>query len=305
MPILPGRKVKTKRDYTGDPDEFRLTLVEHLEELRDRIIRAVVYLVVGWVIGWVLFPYLYEYMTQVIDRAIVPNLPKGTKYIEVVLNVTDLFMLKFRLSLTIGLVIVFPFLVNEVWGFVAPALKQNEQLPVKRLAPLSLFLFALGAGFCWLIIPSAISWFVSFSDSFPGIDITQTAGSMIYFILKMMLAFGIGFQLPLVVYALGAVGLLSAEVLVQYWRQAATVIFVAAAIITPSNDAFSMLMMAIPMVILFLLSVYFVRLTQRKKERLAAAEEAAYVIEPTPEDDEPIQPEATDEEAMNRRGRSE
>ena len=107
------------------------------------------------------------------------------------------------------------------------------------------------------------------------------------------------------VYALGAVGLLSAETLIKYWRQAATFIFVAAAVITPSNDAFSMLMMAIPMVILFLLSVYFVRLTQRKKERLAAAEDAAYLTEPSPENDEPIQPEATDEEAMNRRGRNE
>jgi sec-independent protein translocase protein TatC len=90
---------------------------------------------------------------------------------------------------------------------------------------------------------------------------------MLGFCLKMMLAFGIGFQLPLIVYALGAMNLLSAETLVKHWRHASVVIFVIAAALTPSNDAFSMLMMAIPLVILFMISVWAVKLTQGRKKR--------------------------------------
>jgi len=268
---------KPVAEFTGDPDDFRLTLVEHLEELRDRIIRSLVIITVTWGIGWWAFPYCYAYLNGVVDHAIKPALPKGVEYKEVVLSVTDLFMLQFRLSFTIGLIIAFPFLVLQIWGFIAPALHPSERKPFARLAPISFLLFAMGAGFCWIIIPSALAWFASFSSAFKGIDINQTAGTMITFVLKMMLAFGVGFQLPLIVYALGALGLLSAETLIKYWRQAATFIFVASAILTPSNDAFSMLMMAIPMVILFMLSVYFVKLTQGRKKREAEIQDDPFV----------------------------
>ena len=86
---------------------------------------------------------------------------------------------------------------------------------------------------------------------------------MVFFILKMMLAFGIGFQLPLLVFVLGKLGLVGPDTMVQYWRQATALIFVASAILTPSSDAFSMLMMAVPLTLLFLLSIMAVRITTR------------------------------------------
>lgn len=254
------------RGPSGDPEEFRLTLVEHLEELRDRIIRCLVIIGITWLIGWFAMPFLYTFLNTLVQDAIQRHLPKGHEYREVFRSATEPFMLKFRLSFMIGVVLAFPLIVNELWGFIAPGLHPKEQKPFKRLAPLSMFLFVLGAVFCWLILPSTLGWFVSYLVEFQNTDLLQDAGTMVFFILKMMLAFGIGFQLPLVVYALGMLELLSAETLVKYWRQSATVIFVAAAALTPSNDAFSMLMMAIPLVILFTISVYFVKLTQRKKK---------------------------------------
>jgi sec-independent protein translocase protein TatC len=265
---LPVRKNTVRRNFSGDPDEFRLTLVEHLEELRDRIIRAIVIITVAWGIGWLAMPPLYEFLSHVVDASIRPALPKGVAYVQVFRNVTDPFMLKFRLSFMIGVVLAFPFLINEIWQFIAPALRPNEQKPFKALAPFSLVLFVMGAGFCWLIIPAALSWFAPYIGEFSGTSLMQDAGTMVFFVLKMMLAFGVGFQLPLIVYALGMIGLLTAEALLQYWRQACTIIFIAAAVFTPSNDAFSMLMMAIPMVILFMISVYAVKVTQGR--RLAA-----------------------------------
>lgn len=282
---LLGKK-KERRNFSGDPDEFRLTLVEHLEELRDRIIRVVAYLGVGWGIGWVAFPHIYKPLENLVASSVRAGLPPGTEYQEVVMSVSDLFLLTFKLSFSIGLVLTFPLIVLELWGFIAPALKPEEQKPFKRLAPISFLLFAMGAGFCWLIIPATLKFFAQFASQFPGIDIIQPVGTMTYFVLKMMLAFGIAFQLPLIVYALGAIGLLSADTLFKYWRQAATIIFIASAIITPSADAFSMAMMAIPLVILFIISAYCVRIVQRKRERAEAALEKSeasvdpYLFEP-------------------------
>ena len=266
------RKNRTDRPYTGDPDEYRLTLVEHLEELRDRIIRSLVFVVIGSVIGWVAFPAVFDFLTAVVDRAVADSLPKGTKYTEAVFNASDFFMLKIKLSFQIGLVLSFPLLVLELWGFIAPALKPNEQKPFKRLAPLSFLLFVVGAGFCWFILPSAIAFFVQFASEFKNVQLTQEAGKMVFFILKMMMAFGICFQLPLIVYALGMLELLTAETLIKYWRQVLTAIFLGSALITPSGDAFTMGMMAVPMFVLFLISAWAVKITQKKK-RLAREEE--------------------------------
>ena len=141
-----------------------------------------------------------------------------------------------------------------------------ERKPFLRLAPFSAFFFASGVAFCWVILPAALGWFTEYLKNFQGAELIQDPAILIFFCVKLLLAFGIGFQLPLVVWVLGALNLLSAETLLKYWRQSATAIFIFAAIVTPSNDAFSMLMMAIPLTLLFIISVYVVKFTQRKQQ---------------------------------------
>ncbi|MCA1947409.1 MAG: twin-arginine translocase subunit TatC [Armatimonadetes bacterium] len=239
-----------------------MSLGDHLEELRTRIIRSLLWLTVGWVIGWQIQPWLYDQL----NAMIVANVKgPGIDYKEVFRNATEPFMLKFRLSFLIGLILAFPFIVLQLWGFVEPGLRPHESRPVKRLAPVSVLLFAMGVFFCWFILPSAFKWFVSYLAEFPGTALYQEPGTLVFFVLKMLLAFGFGFQLPLVVFLLGKVGLLEPGLLIRYWRQAAVAIFTLSAIVTPSNDAFSMLMMAIPLTILFAISVWAVRLTSRRK----------------------------------------
>ncbi len=260
-----GGSRKTKRTIE-DPDDFRAPLADHLEELRTRLIRIIALLVVGWVVGWYLQPPLYLFLDKMIRDAIVPVLQDKSRYQDAFRNATEPFMLTFRLSFLIGVIITFPLIVIQIWGFIEPGLKPKERRPFRRLAPISLFLFLMGAGFCWMILPSALSWFATFLNNYNA-ALFQEPGAMVFFVLKMLLAFGIGFQLPLVVFILGALGLLSAETLVQYWRQAATMIFLGSAILTPSNDAFSMLMMAVPLSILFMISVWAVKIVQRKRPK--------------------------------------
>jgi sec-independent protein translocase protein TatC len=261
--VLIKRKASIPRDSSEDSEELRFSLGEHLDELRDRIIRIIVAVTLAWVVGWYVQPFVYVKLNALVMSNI--DLP-ADKFREVFNNATQPFMLKFKLSFMLGVILAFPYLIVQLWGFVEPGLKPNEKRPFRQMVPFSVLLFAMGVLFCWLILPSAFQWFVSYLEEFPGTAIYQEPGTMVFFILKMLLAFGMGFQLPLVVFYLGKIGLLTPETLTLYWRQATVFIFVASAVITPSNDIFSMAMMAVPLSLLFIISIWAVKLTNRKKK---------------------------------------
>ncbi len=283
MPLLKRAKDEaSKRSFPEDPEEFRLTLVEHLEELRDRLIKVVAILVVGWFIGWFIFPSLYKFLDDMVTASIKPALPKGADYRDAFTSLPDAFMLKLKLSFLIGMVGAFPLIVLQLWSFIAPALKPSERKPFKRLAPLSLLLFLIGASFAWLTMPAALNFLAGFLGEFQSASLFQQPGTMAFFILKMLLAFGIAFQLPLVVYALGALDLLQAETMLQYWRQVTASIFILSAIITPSQDPLTMTIMALPLVVLFLISAFFVKRLQKRRKieaELPHIEEEHYSFE--------------------------
>jgi len=249
-----------------DPDQFRATLVEHLEELRTRIVRRAGIIAICWLGGWFAEPFAFGWLSNLI----VTNITKvvGPDKFKIIFdNFTAPFMLKLQLSFLLGMIVATPFVVMQLWGFIRPGLKPNERKPLERVAPFSIVLFGMGVGFCVAILGPCTRWFASYLQDFPNTVLYQDPKAMITFVLKMMIAFGLGFQLPLVVWGLGALNLLSAETLIKYWRHAAVAIFFLAAAFTPSNDAFSMLMMAIPMVLLFMISVWAVKLTQRKQKQ--------------------------------------
>jgi sec-independent protein translocase protein TatC len=264
LPRLP--RVTDYNSSGHNPEEFRLSLIQHLEELRTRVFRSFAALVVFWIIGWYLERPVREFLTNRAVNALQISLPKSVVYNEAITDAPQLFTIKLKMSFCIALIAAFPLIVLQIWGFIAPGLKPSEQKPFKKLAPMSVILFVVGAGFCWFTLPSAYTWFGSFADSFPKILINQEVGTMAMFSLKLVLAFGIGFQLPLVVYVLGALNLLSAETLMKYWRHCAVAIFFLAGAITPSNDPATMLAMAIPMSLLFMISAYAVKFTQRNRK---------------------------------------
>jgi sec-independent protein translocase protein TatC len=271
-------RLPSRRDTPDDPEDFRATLVEHLEELRNRIFRCLWILGVAWLAGWFLEPYAYIGIRRAIDGPVKANLPKGTEYKNAFFNTTEPFMLQLRLSFMIGLIVAVPFIIHQLWRFIAPGLKKEERKPIQRLGPAASLLFLLGAFFAYAILGPAMGWFAGFLSSFPGASLFQDPGKLVDFSLKMIFAFGVGFELPLLVWVLGALNLLSGDMLMKNWRQGATAIFLIAAIVTPSNDPTSMLMMAIPLTLLFILSIYAVRFTQkrqRRKRELEAREQDA------------------------------
>jgi len=261
-------KLTKSRNSSGEPEEFRATLIEHLDELRARLVRSIQVIAIGWLIGWFAEPYVYEFFNNIVKAGLKDSLPKGAEYKEVFSHFTQMFIFKMKMSFIIGLVLAMPIVMTQLWGFIAPGLREKEKRPLKRIAPFSIALFFMGTVFCWFCLPAAISWFVSYLAEFPGASLFQEPGSMVLFLVKLLLAFGLGFQLPVIVYGLGAIGLLSAQTLAKYWRHGTVFVFILSAILTPSNDPLTMLMMAIPLSILFMISVWAVKIVQRKKVRV-------------------------------------
>lgn len=249
-----------EEEFEG-PKRIFATLGGHFDELRDKLIRIAIILAVGWSIGWFLQPAVYHTLSTTTHQLISSHFD----YREVFRNITDPFMLKLRLSFLIGLVVTLPLCILQIWSFVAPGLKAKEKRIFKLLAPVSMMLFGMGAWLCWMVLPSVFSWFVSYLKEFPQTAVYQEPGTLVFFTLKMMLAFGIGFQLPIIVFFSAKLGLVRSETLLKYWRHIIIGIFILSMVVVPSADPMSLILLALPLSLLFFLSVFAVRLTMPKR----------------------------------------
>jgi sec-independent protein translocase protein TatC len=257
-------------DDQEDPESFRQTLVEHLDELRSRIVRSLLVLCVAWGIGWFTEPWLYQEVNNILrDPALVPE---GVRVEEAFRNFSDPFFLRFKLSFVIGLIIASPIIILQLWGFIRPALKPAERKPLKVVAPLSAALFLVGGFFGFLIVRPALFWFFSFLSSFEGVGLIQEPGLFVMFVLKMLLAFGIGFQLPVVLWFLGQLGIVTSQALTKNWRFAVAGIALASGFLTPGGDFFSFAAMSVPLALLYFAGIGALRISERRKAKRAAAE---------------------------------
>jgi sec-independent protein translocase protein TatC len=243
----------TKNNMSANPDG-QMELMEHLAELRARIFRSILYLVAGMGITYNLVPFFYT----AVEQPLKPILEKVGGRL-VVDSLQGGFVTYMQVCFVSGLLIAVPLVVLELWGFVKPALTAQEQQPVRFLAPFSVLLFLAGVGIAYASLPSAYGWMASYIDDIPGAALYQSINTYVLLTVKILLAFGIAFELPVVLLFLARVGLISASLMTTYWRHAIVVIATAAAILTPSNDPLTMLMMAIPMGGLYMLSIGLVR----------------------------------------------
>ena len=246
----------------SNTNEGQMELMEHLAELRTRIFRALLYVVLGMVLTYGLFPWIYSAVTAPI-QSVLMNLPTpGTLNYG---SIAQPFLIRFQVAMITGLMVAFPLVTLEMWGFIEPALTPHESKPIKFLAPFSVLLFIMGILVAYACLPMTYQWMSSFANDMPGTSALIDAKDYLTLSVKIMLAFGVAFELPLVLLFLARIGIITAALMQQYWRHAVVIISVVAAIITPSADPFTMLMMAIPMAILYILSIGLVRAFEPKE----------------------------------------
>ncbi len=232
-------------------EERRSELVEHLSELRTRLVRSIIFLVIGATAAWFLYDYLLEFLKHPMMGVMNKT---GTKFL--LTSFPEPFMIQMQICIVAGLILASPFIAREIWGFVAPGLTPTERRPLKWIAPLGVLLFFSGTALCYWILPVGFNWFASYIPS--GAELRPSLQASILFSVKMLFAFGVAFELPVVLMLLAKVGIVKSRMLKEQWRMAMVLTSVVAAIITPSSDAFSMLMMAIPLALLYFLSIWLV-----------------------------------------------
>ena len=238
-------------------EEKQAELVEHLAELRTRLIRTGVYVTAATSACWFFYERIFRLLTDPITGSLGANGPKFQ-----MTNLAEGFMLRLQVCVIAGLIVAAPFLTMEAWGFVSPALTREEKRPLWWIAPFSVFLFVFGVSLCYFILPTAVRWFMAYVP--PGAEVHLFMTQNLLFVVKMLLAFGLAFELPIVLMFFGKIGIINSNLMKRYWRQAIVLTALFSAIITPSPDAFSMLMMAVPLCGLFVLSILLVKIVEPK-----------------------------------------
>ena len=229
------------------PDEpLAMSFWDHLDELRKRILRALAGIVVGGIAGFFLSGPAQNFLTQPFTQYVPGSLA--------LLAPSDGFVIQIKILLLLGLMIAAPFAAYQLYGFIGPGLKPSEKRWLLPVVGIATVLFWAGIVFAWLILPAALEFLGSYADF--GIQNLWSLKTYINLILFLLLAFGVIFQLPLVIGILIATGLVPSSFFRAHRRFAVVAIFILAALATPTTDMLTMTLMAVPLAFLYELSIW-------------------------------------------------
>jgi sec-independent protein translocase protein TatC len=241
-----------------------MSVVEHLRELRTRVLRGLVALLVGTVVGYVVFPDVLEVLIRPYCAVADQLRPDGSCHL-IALRPLEPFSVRVKTSVVIGGFLAAPILTYQLWRFVTPGLTVRERRFSLPFVVLSQLLFAIGIAFAYLVIPQGLRILLGLGG--PGIEALLSADEYLSFFLTMSVAFGLVFELPLVLIFLALVGVVRVSGLRRARPYAVVAMFVAAAIITPTTDAVTLLLLAGPMVLFYEMSVGVAWLIERRRAR--------------------------------------
>ena len=251
-----------KKFMTGAKGE--MPFLDHLEELRWRILWSLLALIAGAIVGFVLVDRMNA--MELLIRPIEPFLNGGKlKY----LSPTDPFFVTIKLSIIAGLILASPIIVYQAWAFLAPALLPSEKRVIVPALYMGVVLFVIGVVMSYeLVLPMTLKFTMGFQTEF--LDQSIVIGPYMAMVTRLLLAFGVVFELPVVILILSALGLVTPEFLASKRRHAIAGITVLAAVLTPGDVITVTLMMMAPLILLYEFSILLSRLVARRR-RVAAA----------------------------------
>ncbi len=249
------------RDDELDGAGGKMSFLEHLDELRRRLIISVYALVAGCVISFIFVGRLQDFIMLPIARLVGDG--QTTQVLQILTPMGGL-MLMMKIGALGGLFIAMPVIVLQLWLFIAPGLYANEKRFAIPFVLMGTGFFLLGAAFAhYIAFPYSWIFFKSFETSY--MSFKPDVGYTFSLWVKMVLAFGAIFQMPTIVFFLARMGLVTARFLIKHFKYAVLIIFVLAAVLSPGTDVISQAMMAGPMLVLYGLSIIIAWLFQKKR----------------------------------------
>jgi sec-independent protein translocase protein TatC len=244
--------------------EVKLSLTQHLGELRERLIKSLLALVAGFCLCYALIDPIFALMARPL-RAVLP--PEATLIFT---SYPEAFFTYLKLALTCGLFVGSPIILYQIWAFVAPGLYEKERRWALPLTVVSSLFFVGGGLFGYLVVfPAAFRFLASYSGE--SLRLLPSVSEYFTLTVRLLLGFGIAFELPIFMVLLGVIGLIDARMLRKNRKYAVLAIFVIAAILTPTPDVLNQCLMAGPLIVLYEISIMLVWLVRRRAKEPAAA----------------------------------
>ena len=242
-----------------DSDQEKMPITSHLDELRKRLVRSLIAIGIGMGICY----NFKEKLLEIITAPLAGVLPKNSYMIYT--GLTEAFFNYLKISFVAGLILASPIVLYQVWKFISPGLYQSEKKYVAPFVIVASVLFAAGVCFCYfLVLPPAFKFFTEFSTDF--LKPMLTLKEYLSLSLKLLIVFGLMFEIPVVLFFLAKMGVITPVQLAKKRKYAVLIFFIAAAILTPTPDAFTQIMMAIPMIVLYEVGIIVIRLSIRPKK---------------------------------------
>jgi sec-independent protein translocase protein TatC len=231
-------------------EEKEMTIWDHLGELRNRLFFALISLVFTTLISFIFAGRFVQWLT----------IPAGGLQNLMAIEVTENISVFMKVSLLSGFILALPFILYQLLAFVMPGLTDSERRWVIISIPMASVFFLLGVAFCYFVmLPAAIPFLVGFL----GVKTTPRLSSYISFVSNMMFWIGVSFELPLVVFILAKINIVTAKMLANQWRIAIVFIAIMAAVVTPTPDPVNMSIMMAPLMVLYVLSIFFAFIARR------------------------------------------
>jgi sec-independent protein translocase protein TatC len=263
---IPGESRRGRRRAARTPDA-QMTLVEHLHELRYRLAISVVAIVLAMIVVFLLWQPLFEFLKQPYCKT---SAGARQKCDLVALGIFDQFKVRMRVAGIGGVVLAAPVWLYQVGAFITPALHRKEKRYAAAFLAASLVLFAVGTVFAYLTIAQGLDFLLRIGGE--GVVTLTSVQSYLSFVTLCLLAFGVAFEFPVVVTFLNLVGLFPVATMRRWRRGMIVAIFAASAVITPSQDPFTFVIMAVPICLLYELCIVIGRFRERAARRRQDAE---------------------------------
>jgi sec-independent protein translocase protein TatC len=259
MRMIPRLRRRTPEQRTGT-----MTLIEHLEELRHRVVVIFIAVAVGSVAGWLLYGAFIDLIREpfcdyVAKQPVAQRPPTGCQF--AFSSPVEGLIVKLKVVLFLGLFLALPVVLSQLWGFIVPGLTDRERRMAVPFIASSTLLFFLGAYLAYITLPRGLEFLLSFAgEAFVPLI---TASSFIGFVVLLTLAFGVSFEFPILLIFLGLAGVISSARLRAWRRPAIVFIAVFSAVITPSSDPYTMAALMIPMYLFYEAAIIVIRLLKK------------------------------------------
>jgi len=258
-----------------------MSLMGHLNELRSRLTRILIVIILGFFACYAVSDTLFGELV----KPLTASMPQGSKLIFT--SIPEAFFVYMKVGFVASLFLTSPYSFYQIWAFVAPGLYEEERRHIVPLAAFSAFFFLSGAVFCYFVaFPVAFDFFMSFATD--TILPMPSLNEYLSFALKLLIAFGLIFEMPLFAFLLAHIGILTAAHLRRWRRYAILTIFIVAAILSPP-DVVSQLLMAFPMLILYEMSIWITVLAQKRPKDSDKKQDAATADSNAEDEHKPVQ----------------